>query len=849
MSNIVWETRFNFDQVQSYREGKVIVEGSKKITGAIAISIIWLIGAISDRLWFIFDRSVPAWDPAYYLTGSLIYRRAFQDPQWFSGQWWDYIWNLSAKIPPLVYILTIPFQNIFAPSPDTANLVHLLFSAILLGSVYCIGCQLFNRQVALWAAGLCLLLPALYLYRFEYLLDYPVTASVAFSFLLLTMWRKCEQPRYQWLWAIAVGISVGLAFLVKQTTALFLFVPLLWVTVGTLKRRDWGRFFQMAIAGLLSVLVFGPWLSNTWLLMITSVQRATIYAARAEGDPPLTDPEAWTYYLSLLPDHVSWPLLLVPIVGFLLYLIRWRSLPPDTPKSGFAWLAVFLVGGYLLCSLNPNKDFRYNFALLPMLSIVLAWGLTLWPKWWGVRVRWGTMALAVLLMILTLWPVGGVPGQQFRSLLSPGNTRHAEIGVNWPHPEIISTILAAEPYLQNTIGVLPSTENINQHNIDYYGAIKDFQVYGRQVGIAYDEVSQDAGSLCWFITKTGDQGSVDRIKEAQTLMVTAIAQGPQFPVYRNWLLPDGNTLNLHRCTPSPVEVSPRADISEVVNLEAVIVPESAPPGVPIPITYIWSGPPQQLESGLVLLTWTALDDDNNTQWFHDRAIGSGRLELPEDTATGFEVVERMAMLPPPDATPGNYTLQATYLSRETGETLAIASPPITLTIDPNAAALPAPELDLITQLQQLALKLPQGIQGLEVIFNEIRRINQYDPVQDYTKQAQKTLAYRLNQEPDNLNLAYSLALASVLEQDVNGAIAALETVTKLDPNNPFAHAYLAFVHLYNFNARAAEIALQPALALNPEQPEFLVLRGVSALLQGRFLQAKQDLQALSLINN
>ncbi|MDE5097741.1 MAG: phospholipid carrier-dependent glycosyltransferase, partial [Trichodesmium sp. St16_bin4-tuft] len=138
-------------------------------------------------------------------------------------------------------------------------------------------------------------------------------------------------------------------------------------------------------------------------------------------------------------------------------------------------------------------------------------------------------------------------------------------------------------------------------------------------------------------------------------------------------------------------------------------------------------------------------------------------------------------------------------------------------------------------------KLPQGIKGLETIFAEVARVNQYDPVQDYTQQAEKTLTYRLQQEPDNLEFLYSLALAQVLQKDAEGAIATLTRVTKLDAQNAFAHAYLAFVYLYDLNPGAAKIALKSALEIDPHQPEIRSLNGIAALMQGNFIQAWHNL--------
>ncbi|MDY7023513.1 MAG: glycosyltransferase family 39 protein [Cyanobacteriota bacterium] len=163
------------------------------MSNLLTLLLIWLLSGISDRLWFALDRSVPAWDQADYLTNSLNYWRIFQDPQWFSSQWWEQMWMLSPKVPPLTYILTVPFLNIFGIGQSQATWVHLLFNAILLASVYAIAIRLFNRQVAVWACIISVLLPGLYVYRLQYLIDYPVTVMVTLCFCCLTQWKFTQK--------------------------------------------------------------------------------------------------------------------------------------------------------------------------------------------------------------------------------------------------------------------------------------------------------------------------------------------------------------------------------------------------------------------------------------------------------------------------------------------------------------------------------------------------------------------------------------------------------------------------------------------------------------------------------
>lgn len=825
------------------------------------LGLIWLMGAVSDRLWFAFDRSIPAWDQADYLTGALNYWQALQHPHWFDGSWWNRLWMLSSKVPPLTYIVTAFFLNLFGTEADSATLVNLFFSAILLGSVYGLGTFLFNRQVALWAALLCLLFPGLYLVRLDFLLDYPLTAALSLCFYCLTLWRhvsitKQRQRQWiSWIWASAFGICLGLALLVKQTAILFLFFPLLWVSVSAMRRRQWQSLAEFVLSLLLSVLIFAPWYRTNWLLILTGSKRATVDAAFAEGDPPLNTLDAWLFYWQDLPYIVSWPLLIIPIVGILLYLSGCifknhlsredNLLCARSVVDALKWLAIFWVGAYFLCSLNINKDSRYVLPYLPVLSLFLAYGLTLWPRLWGKYVRWGTVSLAFLLAIINLWPIGGVVGERFVQWLSPRAQHRVYLGPEWPHRDVIAEITTTAPFTRSTLGVLPSTPAVNQHNFNYYGALANFQVYGRQVGTRRQYVYQDARSLSWFVTKSGEQGSVPK---AQAAIVQAITQSPDFQLQKTWPLPDGSTLSLYRQKNLPIEVKPLLQSTTIaVKLERVIVPASAPPGVPIPVTYEWSGSWAHLQHGLVLLTWRldASNFESSSQWLHDHGIGLGTLHsFPQQFASqSFQVIERMAMLPPASAR-GVYTLEAVYLNRETGESYALAIPPVRLRIDPAARAIPAPELDWLTQLRMWAAVLPKGPDSLGHVFEEIGRVNQYDPIQDYIVQAELCLRFRLQQEPENLEWAYGLALASALRRDANGASAALQRVVQLDSQNPYAYAYLAFVYLYNWQPTAAQSALQSAEHIKPNQPEIIALNLVASIMQGNLVKAWIDFNKL-----
>ncbi|MEM8831755.1 MAG: phospholipid carrier-dependent glycosyltransferase, partial [Cyanobacteria bacterium P01_G01_bin.19] len=302
-----------------------------------------------------------------------------------------------------------------------------------------------------------------------------------------------------------------------------------------------------------------------------------------------------------------------------------------------------------------------------------------------------------------------------------------------------------------------------------------------------------------------------------------------------------------------VEVTASTDNSLSLTVE---VPAASPPGVPVPVTYKWAGDRRLLESGMVLLTWEN-ENDPISFWIHDRRIGMGAIDFQSDMAQGllaksspaqpgFEVIERTATFPPADLQPGKYLLKATYLNPITEETkpIDISS---AIAIDPQAAATPAPELDLATQLRRTAPKMAESIQGLEPVFAQTARINQYDAKQDYLQQVESTLSYRLrNQQVSQQKQSdwlYAIALSRVLQQDVNGAIESFSQITELEPANPYGYAYLGFVHLYDWQPKLADAALDSATAINPNIPEVKTLQRAAAAMQGKLIKAWQLFQS------
>ncbi|MEO0408970.1 MAG: phospholipid carrier-dependent glycosyltransferase, partial [Cyanobacteria bacterium P01_A01_bin.135] len=133
-----------------------------------------------------------------------------------------------------------------------------------------------------------------------------------------------------------------------------------------------------------------------------------------------------------------------------------------------------------------------------------------------------------------------------------------------------------------------------------------------------------------------------------------------------------------------------------------------------------------------------------------------------------------------------------------------------------------------------------GPDALGPVFDQVGRLSLYDPTQRYLADAEVSLTHRLAQFPDALSLRYALVLAQVLQRDAAGAIASLEQVTAQDSQNPYAHGYLGFVHLYALHPVAAERALRQAVTLAPDSTELRSLHAVSLLLRGNLWGAWRE---------
>lgn len=792
----------------------------------IILVIIWFLALVIDRLWFFLDESIPSYDQSAHLTTALHHERIFQNFNIFSGDWWLSLWQLTPSYrAPFVYICTVPFVILFSRGYDQASLVNLLYTAIIIFSIYHLGVYLFvSRKIAITASIFCLLFPVLGIMRTDYLLDYGLTAIVAFTFTILTMWKDDNSQVKSWVLTLFLGLGIGLIMLAKPTGFLFILIPSIWVLISFIKKWRLIKLLQTVLSLIVAWLICSPWYKLNWLTILTSALNAN-QVGKGEGDPPATTIAGWLFYPQILPESVGLPILVVSFGILILYLVKHDLfsglIKAKWHKSAYNWLLIFVLSSYVLCSLATNKDIRFILPCFPLLSLILAVFFHLITNATFDKLRLGTMILSIMVLLNNLFPL---------PLIQAWGGKHLphDDAEKYPLVQLIDKINETNPYLRTTLGVIPvSTPEVNEFTLDYFGTLADFRVYGRKLTTKLAQVEQDLQYFSWYVTKDNEPDEPGERGETKRKLKALVEASTELQLQDEWVLPNQNKLRLyHRINPDIV-VEKFSNSNSPVTLEQVVIPEQVISDKNNSVVYQVTGAWEELQNGMLLLRW----QNDQFSWEHDHAIALGKLYCglncyPQGS---FRVTEAIATFVPKTLPLGQYHLSALYLNRKKSQVTSLNIPKITVNVTDKGTTDKSPALDLVSRMSQLARELQQG--KLDNIFVQIDNFNQYDPTQDYLKQIALAANYRLQKEPNNLNWRYTLVLAQLLQRQVPELIDNLTQITKYDAQNPYAWLYLAFVYLYNFQPGQAEQKLIVAEKIKPDIPELKTLKTVTSVMK------------------
>jgi hypothetical protein len=270
----------------------------------------------------------------------------------------------GCKHPPLVYILGAPWNHL-AGSADAGTFFNtLLFSTLLVLSVYFIGARFSNPWGGFLSALLAVTAPLYAFIAHQFLLDGPMTAMCALTF---AAFLKTEGFRHRRA-SVLFGLIFGLGMLTKETFPIFMTgIFLAWIVQAWRTGRRVEKTPAWANLGLAALTAFAT--AGFWYVPYAPGMIKVFFHHHEMGgieqDPSWTTLPGALFYVFALSDQLSFwfSVALFPaLAAFCLRLRRHPALPAFL-------LCVFLP--LIFFTLHPNKDWRYTMPIIPLAAIVV----------------------------------------------------------------------------------------------------------------------------------------------------------------------------------------------------------------------------------------------------------------------------------------------------------------------------------------------------------------------------------------------------------------------------------------------------------------------------------------------
>ncbi len=266
--------------------------------------------------------------------------------------------------PPLLPHLLAVWLRIFGSSIQTARILTLLFSTILLGAAYKILRDTWGIAYALAGALLIFLLPFYNTLSVAVMIGLPAIALAMVALLALLNWHHRKAN----IWLVLSAIALALSVLTKLFTGFL--APIFLIGIFIDQKQDqpkiesWARLLGPAIIWSVA---FTSVLLGIGLLLIKPdnlPQFFGIHLAARQVEHYLNLPKSYTL-LGYLRE--SWPVFLLALVGCILTISKRK------------WLSLYLVAwtaiGYLL--LNLQVPVWYHHQLLITIPAAMLAGIAI----------------------------------------------------------------------------------------------------------------------------------------------------------------------------------------------------------------------------------------------------------------------------------------------------------------------------------------------------------------------------------------------------------------------------------------------------------------------------------------
>ena len=333
------------------------------------IIILMLFHLLANLIYLYLDQAPPAWDQAFHLKSVVLTN------QFLTGQFWGSFVDLIKTFyayPPMVYFLTGLASLLTGLGESRITFFNSFFFLLALMGMYKLSLKVLkNKQSAFLATLLFSLMPVVYEGSRNFLLDMPLLTWVIWGLYFFVDSRYLTRPRSSLFWTLTLIFSS----LTKLNGFLYYLPMIVFALYQSYREKKLQPLINLVLGFLLFLTLVG------WWYLLNSQNILTYTTGLAGQGEPLTDPSGllnlanWIHYFRLFFLQQLTP---IPVLLILLSFIFWPKLGLETKKSHFLFFYLFF--NYVLFTLINNKDYRFTFPLLPIVTLLSVANLRQAPK-------------------------------------------------------------------------------------------------------------------------------------------------------------------------------------------------------------------------------------------------------------------------------------------------------------------------------------------------------------------------------------------------------------------------------------------------------------------------------------
>lgn len=270
----------------------------------------------------------------------------------------------DAKQPFMMWLFGI-FSNFFANPLFAGRFVSLLLGLLSIIGIYYTGKEVFNKKIGLLSALLYIFIPIFVLFDRLALLESAIICSNIWSFYFL---NKVLAEKKSLKYEILTGVALGLGFLSKSTTALFLITTIVILLFHFIRTKEQTYLKRMAgialaFACIIILLLINP---QFWQTLPSNSRYVMGISELLKFPFSLWAQNLWGVL------QIGFLFLSPPVFIFALYAV-FCFIRKKIHLTLIIWIFVPLV--IALFTLRGVSQ-RYIVGILPLLVILASWGAT-----------------------------------------------------------------------------------------------------------------------------------------------------------------------------------------------------------------------------------------------------------------------------------------------------------------------------------------------------------------------------------------------------------------------------------------------------------------------------------------